>query len=143
MGQTQGKERMSSTRAAEMREVRECEMKLCAHVIVLARLDLLSVSVPHPHPTPPLLQNALHHHAPPHQVFSSSVGSPLTYSPQIPMEPLARDFGIESPGGVDIHGVPSGFPAQPKLVGPLPTRESAPLLHLGAADWRSREAARC
>jgi hypothetical protein len=42
-----------------------------------------------------------------------SPGSPLTYSPQVAMEPLARDDG--GPRGPDFVGA-AGWPAQPKLV---------------------------
>lgn len=43
-----------------------------------------------------------------------SPGSPLTYSPQVAMEPLSRDDGA-GPRGPDFVGA-AGWPAQPKLV---------------------------
>ncbi|GBF94195.1 hypothetical protein Rsub_06465 [Raphidocelis subcapitata] len=43
-----------------------------------------------------------------------SPGSPLTYSPQVAMEPLARDDGA-GPRAADFVGA-AGWPAQPKLV---------------------------
>lgn len=48
-----------------------------------------------------------------------SPGSPLTYSPQIPMEPLSRaaaaDGGPRTAQQPEFHGV-AGWPAQPKVV---------------------------
>lgn len=59
------------------------------------------------------------------------MGSPLTYSPQVPMEPLARDFGIDSPGGFDTTGMSGAYPAQPKLV-----RPAAPFFRGGTEKGR-------
>ncbi len=44
-----------------------------------------------------------------------SPGSPLTYSPQMPMEPLARAEEAAGRQGPEFHGL-AGWPAQPKLM---------------------------
>ena len=46
----------------------------------------------------------------------TSPGSPLTYSPQVPMEPIPQSGGpLGRDQAAEFHGV-SGWPAQPKLV---------------------------
>lgn len=50
-------------------------------------------------------------HSPP-----CSPGSPLTYSPQVPMEPISKPEDITTRSNIpEFHGV-AGWPAQPKLV---------------------------
>lgn len=64
-----------------------------------------------------------------------SPGSPLTYTPQIPMEPLAK---VDDTGGhrhaTEFVGA-AGWPAQPKLVPVVVTCEQQPALIQQAAGW--------
>lgn len=68
----------------------------------------------HKHETP---GGTEHEHYARHASPPLSPGSPLTYSPQIPMEPIARadELTAANRNAPEFHGV-AGWPAQPKLM---------------------------